>query len=1070
MYWLLIGLIVMAMILLVWIGGARVEGFTTVDLATAATQRQQLQMEGERRYNDLGRLQTAGNTMSPDLIDAAITQPLATPSKSAASLLTLVGSSMGLGGGALAGSGSGVEQTGAVAEKIRFCESLPLDCSKLDDPRAAECGMCHRDGVDSSGKAHRGGMYISADDIIRANEKAGGGRATYIPTIGTCKPQNFTLMRDNCQIREAQLTCQSAGAATAANQCGQCYGAAPGGATGLVFVGPKPRAFTAVLVLSHPGMYNYKGTGTIVTMPDGSTINVAYSENQLLAPTTVYLNNIKEGDTIGIKVFGVPMVWCAWLTSPDGNRSVGIDIGLQNEAANPGMVIAGDKRAAPVTKATSMYNSDVWASFQQQVPNTVMWYARRDEVMNGGVISAYYGDANKNGLAVGSMLKALAGNYADIPVNSTTFGNDPSPGNPKSLSIQLDNGGAFNVADGSTIPKARLNNSANLSVIIPATLVDPAFPDDKADCPTGPIVFTEVGAGLMGSHSCFKPDGSFNASQFCLQELFMAAGGTQSGTDYPNTDAKAAALVVNGSIDDTTARLNNLGSIAQYGFDANGVGADFATFKDASMRMLGRTPSNPCDGPNSATGPHTPECLDFLWRTAGATSMPTTDSTPGFYGYCSKGAPGAPLRADGSINEDNVGAANTLGSVTAIRQAYSTLHGRTQNSANFQDQNAATQQCFGVSAKPPPPKPFSCVPEVFNVCPGGGGYNLTQDEAAAACKAAGARLASKAEIDQAFSRGANWCALGWSSDGSAYFPMNKILPEYGAGCGGVQVNGPSDMAWSGGKACATCYGVKPKQETNPPDVMPFNTDVQTHTYKMTSPGYDEGSGMGQTCFDSLTVAQAQAQCSANTSCMSFSFAAGVPTGGTGGGCFKMDNVGFNQNPAFVGYTKQKQPPNQTTWNDPQIPQIGQFMSIEPTSTPGTVLRHSSFAMFATAPDALTAQGDGAFKVVAANNGQSGYVSFQSVNFPDHYLRHSSFRGYLQPADSTPTFKDDTSFAIVPALNSNAVQFSIQSYNFPDHYLSVKPGTNEVWLLVPGSATDAASWRSVRPQNGVLNVA
>lgn len=984
MYWLLIGLIVMAMILLVWASSSRGnEGFTTIDLATATAQRQQLQFEGERRYNDLGRLQAPDTTLSPDLVDAAISQPLAKPSKNAASLLTLVGSSLGLGGGALAGRGRGVEQTGAVAEKIRFCESLPLDCSKLDDPRMAECGMCHRDGIDSKGKAHRGGMYIAADDIIRANEKAEGGRATYHPTIGTCKPQNFTLMRDNCEVREKQLTCQSAGAATAANQCGQCYGAAPGGATGLVFVGPKPRTFTAVLVLSHPGMHNLNGTGTIVTMPDGSTVNVAYSENPLLAPTTVYLNNIKEGDTIGIKVFGIPMVWCAWLTSPDGNRSVSINIGVQNEFANPGLVIAGDKRSAPVVKATNMYNSDIWASFQQQVPNTAMWYVRRDEIMNGGILSAYYGDANKNGLAVGPMLKALVGNSADILVNSATFGNDPSPGNPKNLSVQLDNGGAFNVADGATIPKSRLTNSANLSVIIPATLADPAFPDDKADCPTGPLVFTEVGAGLMGSHSCFKPDGTFNPSQFCLQELFTAAGGTQSGTDYPNTDAKAAALVVNGNLDDTTARLNNLGSIAQYGFDSNGVGADFATFKDASMRMLGRSPSNPCDGPNASTGPHTPECLDFLWRSAGASSIPSSDNAPGMYAYCSKGAPGAPLRADGSINEDNVTAANALGSVAAIRQAYSTLYKRTQNSADYKDQNAASQQCFGVSATPPPPKPFTCVPEVFSICPGGG-YTLTSDEASAACEAAGARLATPQEIQDAQSRGANWCDCGWANDGTAYYPMNKILPEYGGGCGSVGVNSCGNMSWGGqasGKACATCYGVKPKRETNPPGILSFST---------------------------------------------------------------------------------------STWNDPQIPQIGQFMSITSTAAPGTILRHSNFAMWVTAPDAMTAQGDATFKVVAANNGKNGYVSFQSVNFPDHYLRHSSFRGYLQAPDSSAAYKDDTSFVIVPALNGNATHFSIQSYNFPDHYLSVKPGTNEVWLLIPGSATDSASWKSVRPQNGSLN--
>lgn len=1075
MYWLLIGLVVLVLVLFVWKGVSR-EGFTTVDAAAAKAQRQQLQMEGERRYNDLGRLQTPGNTMSPDLVDAAINQPLAKPSANVSSLLTLVGSSMGLGGGAIAGRGTGVEQTGAVMEKIRFCESLPLDCSKLDDPRMAECGMCHRDGIDSTGKAHRGGMYISADDIIRANERAEGGKAFYQPTIGTCKPRDFTLMRDNCDIREKQLVCQSAGAATAANQCGQCYGAAPAGATGLLFVGPKPRTFTAVLVLSHPGMHNLQGTGTIITMPDGSTINVPASNRPLLDPTTMYLNNIKEGDTIGIKVLGVPMVWCAWLTSPDGNRSVSIDIGLQNEAANPGMVIAGDKRSSKITEAVNKLSTvdnnlpNTWASFQQQVPNTVLWFARRDEVLHGGITYAWYGNIGNSSIDVSSQMKSLAGSYTDITIGPNTFGSDPEPGTPKNLTIYLDNGSSFNVADGSTISKDRLNNSANLSVIIPATLVDPAFPDDKADCPTGPLVFTEVGAGLMGSHSCFKADGSFNPTQYCLQELFLAAGGTQSGADFPNTDAKAAALVVNNSLDDTVAQLNNRGSIAQYGFDSNGVGVEFAKFRDASIRMLGRSPSNPCDGPNADTGPHTPECLDFLWRTAGAQTMPTTDNAPDEYLYCSKGAPGAPLRVDGTPNDDNVASANMLGALASIRQAYGTLYGRTKNTADFDDQNAAMQQCHGTSVKPPAPPPLSCVPEVFQVCPGGG-YNLTQDEAAAACQAAGARVASKAEIDEAYGRGANWCSLGWASDGSAYFPMNKILPEYVYGCGGPQVNGPSDMAWAGNKACAACFGVKPPQN-NAPGVLAFNTDYKTATYTMTSPGYDETDGTGQTCFDGLTVAQAQAQCSADPTCLSFSYTAasvGVPTS-VGGGCFKRNHNAIplrNPNPAYVGFNKQAQPAPIVVWNDPKIPRVGNMTSMKNAANPNGVL--TSFggdSLYIQAQTDMTSGeqiNDATFNVVAPNNNKDGYVSFQSFNYVGSYIRHSGFKGYLHGKDGGDLFNNDSTFVIVPALNNNDKMFSIRSYNYPDHYLMTDPSNpTNVVLQVPGSATANASWFGVMP--------
>ena len=86
-----------------------------------------------------------------------------------------------------------------------------------------------------------------------------------------------------------------------------------------------------------------------------------------------------------------------------------------------------------------------------------------------------------------------------------------------------------------------------------------------------------------------------------------------------------------------------------------------------------------------------------------------------------------------------------------------------------------------------------------------------------------------------------------------------ILPSYGGGCGGVGINQCPTTAssWTGGKSCATCFGAKPTQASNPPGVLPFNTDNREVAYRMTSPGYDETSGAGQQCFGNLTVAQAQ---------------------------------------------------------------------------------------------------------------------------------------------------------------------------------------------------------------------
>jgi hypothetical protein len=997
--WLLIGAIVLLVALVIWNSRGLHEGMT-VDPDTLQAQRQSLQMEGERRYNDVARLQNPQTLASTRDINAALAGIVPIPSTARASLLSLVGSSGGLGGADDGSNKSGdpLEQTGTLQQKITFCESLTaINCDMFaNDPRMAECGFCHRDGTDSKGKAHRGGMYISPDDQIRANEAAKGGRASYKPTIGKCEPRNFTLVKENCEARERQLQCQAAGAATSNNACGQCYGAAPANATGLLYVGPKPRTYSAVLWVSHPGMHNNQGAGTVVNLPDGSTVSLPSSNNTLLNPMSIPLNSIKEGDNISITVYGFPRVWCAWLSSMDGNRTVSIDIGLQNIANYPGIVIAGDKRSTIVSTAANTYNADIWSTFQGKVPNTVLWFARRDEVLHGGITGAFYGDANRNGNDVTGLLKSAAGSGADFLVSSSTLGGDPSPGMTKFLTVTLDNGQAMNVTDGTTIPKTTLKNVVTLAVTIPATLVDPLYADDKADCPSGPMVFTEIGAGLMGAHSCFKADGSFNPTQYCLQELFRAAGGTPQGAAFPNTDAKAAALVINNSLDDTVANMNKLATIALYGVDMNGVEAIFNDFKTASMQMLGTTPANPCDGPNAASGPHTAECLDYLWRTSGNSSADNAPlTTLPTYGFCSPDGFGAPLSADGStVNAANVSSANALGSVSAIRGAYQTLYGRARTTGDFDVQAAAMRDCYGTNLQPPFVPPGNCPPtnptqwqcfspqmdqqpEVFYVEPNGG-YTVKLSDAEGVCSTYSARLATDSDLAAAQSAGADWCATGWllgSTD--AKYPITTTTV---GGCG----NGSAGvMTYTPGTAGVNCYGVKPPPGTL--NVLSFATGGAYYQPQTVAPGatlsFSQGSG--------------------NTI---------------------------------------------------------------------TYMRHASFQLWLHPTDNGPVPGDmmkndSTFLIVPARSGDPAMVSFQSVNYPDHYIRHSNFIAYLQPDTGGP-FSMDSSFKIGPSVNGNAKQISIQASNFPGYYLTaVGTQVNMVSQSDGSFSANSASWTIHVPNNG-----
>ena len=412
------------------------ENFTSAELVA---QRQGLQFEGERRYNTFARLQ-GKTSLDPDQVDDAFRQAIPTAQPSLMSYVNL-------GSYAPPSGGSGVEKTGAVQAKIDFCESQKtVTCDQLKDPRFAECGFCHLDGKNSLGKPHRGGMYISSDDQIRANElaTANGGAANYQPTIGTCAAKNFSLVSEVCDAREKQIQCEKAGGASAGNPCGQCYGSAPPGSSGLLYVGPKPRTYTATLWVSHPGM-----GGLSVKLANGSVRNLSASRTPFLDPQQLTLD-IQEGDPLLISISGLPPVWCGWLSSPDGVRTVSVDVGMQT--TTPALAIAGDKRSGVVNKVLA--TSPIWSSWKSTVPNSVLWYMRKG---NGSIVKAWYGvSPTESGVDVTAIVQAAATAGTDIPVSNWFFKGDPAQGTQKHLWITMDTGNVVIMVEGGTVSNASI--------------------------------------------------------------------------------------------------------------------------------------------------------------------------------------------------------------------------------------------------------------------------------------------------------------------------------------------------------------------------------------------------------------------------------------------------------------------------------------------------------------------------------------------------------------------------------------------------------------------------------------
>jgi hypothetical protein len=104
--------------------------------------------------------------------------------------------------------------------------------------------------------------------------------------------------------------------------------------------------------------------------------------------------------------------------------------------------------------------------------------------------------------------------------------------------------------------------------------------------------------------------------------------------------------------------------------------------------------------------------------------------------------------------------------------------------------------------------------EVFHIR----GYTHTKAQAAGACTAHDAVVATNAQLTAAYEAEADWCSTGWLSDeANPKYPINVSLAQgCGGGTKGIKVYKPP-----GDVAGVNCYGVKPASGTE--GIAPFNT-------------------------------------------------------------------------------------------------------------------------------------------------------------------------------------------------------------------------------------------------------
>jgi hypothetical protein len=167
-------------------------------------------------------------------------------------------------------------------------------------------------------------------------------------------------------------------------------------------------------------------------------------------------------------------------------------------------------------------------------------------------------------------------------------------------------------------------NGILLKCMIPFSFINP-YDGDALTCSNGPIIMTAASATFLESDPCYGKANAPGAYKLeCLQSRWMDMGGTEQGTGYPSTKAKADAIQRNSdgtprNLDDIIDTISALMTRALTGKDVNGGDLSIPDWNSASMYATGVPISTPCDGPGGVP-PISQRCLEYTFKNQGVSS------------------------------------------------------------------------------------------------------------------------------------------------------------------------------------------------------------------------------------------------------------------------------------------------------------------------------------------------------------------------------------------------------------------------------------------------------------------
>lgn len=198
---------------------------------------------------------------------------------------------------------------------IRTCEKLKeLNCAAFDDPNFAyTCGVCHEGGRDSNGAPTLGGLYVTENDKLNAEDDAkrmGSRRVGYKPSVGTCAPNRFTTTKQQCIQLKNQMECELKQNFDIPG-CSQCYQDEK-----FRYIDPNTVKGVPALVLAGNGRLKISkaGSGKVETKDLGDQ------------PQRLEILDFSEGDVVQLEISPETASVAGFLTGQTASGTFTVDI------------------------------------------------------------------------------------------------------------------------------------------------------------------------------------------------------------------------------------------------------------------------------------------------------------------------------------------------------------------------------------------------------------------------------------------------------------------------------------------------------------------------------------------------------------------------------------------------------------------------------------------------------------------------------------------------------------------------------------------------------------------------